>query len=47
MQVDLIKEALGYHFYDFQGIIQMAESNPNVLLDDDVKRKILFFLKLN
>lgn len=46
-QLELIKESFGYHLFEFQNIIQMAEASPNVLLEEEVKRKILYFLKMN
>lgn len=48
VQLELMKETLGYHMFEFNNIISMAESNnPGVLLEEAVEKKILFFLKIN
>ena len=42
-----MKETLGIHLYEFQNIIKIAEGNVSVMLDEDGKAKIIFFLKIN
>lgn len=47
IQVQLIRETLGINLYEFQNIIQNAEQAPNSLLEEEIKKKVFFFLKLN
>jgi hypothetical protein len=47
VQIELMKEAQGVHFYEFQNIIQTAQEQLQIMEHEEVKGKILYFLKIN
>ena len=46
-QLQLMKEVLGELLFEFGQIITAAESNPNLLREEEIVRKILYFLRVN
>ena len=46
-QLQLMKEVLGDLLFEFGQIVTMAESNPNLLKEEEIVRKLLYFLRVN
>lgn len=42
-----MKEAEGINLYQFHNIIKAAESDPGILQGEEVKGKLIYFLKIN
>lgn len=47
LQLEMMKEAEGIHLYEFHNIVKVAENDLSVLQTEEVKQKIIFFLKIN
>lgn len=47
VQIKLTQETLGVHYYEFQNIVRDAEQSPNNLLEEQIQKKVFFFLKIN
>ena len=46
-QLDLMKEVLGPHLFEYTTIVAVAETNPAILKDEEIIRKLIYFFKLN
>ena len=42
-----MKESLGNSLYEYMNMIGMAQNNPNFLKEEDIIRKLIYFLKIN
>lgn len=42
-----MKEVLGPYLFEYFNIVNMAQNNIDFLKEEDIIRKIIYFLKLN
>lgn len=47
VQLQLMKEVLGQYLFEYFNMMSMAQNNPNFLKEQEIIKKIVFFLKLN
>lgn len=42
-----MKEVLGQYLFEYFNMMSMAQNNPNFLKEEEIIKKIVYFLKLN
>ncbi len=46
-QLEMIKETLGPMLYEFQQFYNIAQENPAIMKEEEIQKKLVFFLKVN